>query len=68
MGRFRRDDEYVYAVPGVVWEASPEEVVGHARELAAEKGMAADGEPEVHVLLVWPQVNAQAPSTRFRVA
>ncbi len=67
MGRSRRE-EYAYAVPGCVWRECREEVLRQARELAATKGKVAEGEPEEHVILVWPQVTAPRPSTHSRVA
>lgn len=64
----RRRDEYVYAVPGEVWDSDRAEIIANAKELAASKGKRADGEPEVHVLLVWPQVVPTFRSARTSIA
>lgn len=48
-------DEFSYVVPGWLWTREPEQVLDRARETARSKGKAADGEPQVHVVLVWPQ-------------
>ncbi len=50
-----RDEEFEYVVPGWLWERSRVSVLRAARALARRKRMCADGEPVVHVVLVWPQ-------------
>jgi hypothetical protein len=48
-------DEFSYAVPGWLWARSPATVLRNAKVAARRKRKHADGEPEVHVILVWPQ-------------
>jgi hypothetical protein len=48
-------DEFAYAVPGWYWEKNPDTALRSARAAARRKRKNADGEPVVHVILVWPQ-------------
>ncbi|MEV2239600.1 hypothetical protein [Micromonospora sp. NPDC049891] len=48
-------DEFSYLVPGWLWKQQPATVLRRARQAAKRKRKTADGEPQVHVVLVWPQ-------------
>ena len=48
-------DEFEYVVPGWLWDKSRATVLRSARALARRKRKHADGDPDVHVVLVWPQ-------------
>lgn len=48
-------DEFSYLVPGWLWDRQPHTVIRRARQAARRKRKRADGEPQVHVVLVWPQ-------------
>lgn len=46
---------FEYIIPGWLWESKRASVLRAARALARRKGMSTDGDPVVHVVLVWPQ-------------
>jgi hypothetical protein len=48
-------DEFEYIVPGWLWEQKPASVLRAARSQAKRRRLSADGDPVVHVVLVWPQ-------------
>jgi hypothetical protein len=52
-------DEFSYLVPGWLWKQQPSTVLRRARQAAKRKRKRADGEPQVHVVLVWPQSQEQ---------
>ena len=54
-------DEFSYLVPHWVWKQKPHTVLRNARQLARRKRVDASGEPEVLVILRWPQ-DAAAPA------
>jgi hypothetical protein len=49
------DPEFEYIVAGWLWAQKRASVLRTAREQARRRGMSADGDPVVHVVLVWPQ-------------
>jgi hypothetical protein len=53
-------DEFAYPVPDWVWRKNPKTVLRNARIAARRKRKRADGEPQVHVVLVWPQEQAES--------
>lgn len=48
-------DEVAYVVEGWYWARFPGSTIRAARKFFRRKGLAADGDPQVHVVLVWPQ-------------
>lgn len=57
MGTKTEAREFSYAVPGWVWTRQKASVLRNARIAARRKRLRADGEPQVHVILVWPQAD-----------
>ncbi|MET8278371.1 hypothetical protein [Micromonospora sp. NPDC005174] len=55
MGTTTEAREFSYTVSGWVWGRQKATVLRNARIAARRKRLRADGEPEVHVTLVWPQ-------------
>jgi hypothetical protein len=53
-------DEFSYPVPAWLWERRRTTVLRNARIAARRKRMRAEGEPQVHVVLVWPQEQAES--------
>lgn len=48
-------DEFSYIIPGWYWDKARPTAIRAARALARRKRLdIEDGEPEVHVTLVWP--------------
>lgn len=63
MGTKRADEraaEVSYAVPGWYWDRSRATAIENARKYARRRGADVDADPEVHVVLVWPQKTAEA--------
>jgi hypothetical protein len=57
------EPEFNFLVDGNTWASDREGVLEAARQLAAERGMVAAGEPDqVWVTLVWWQPEAGVPS------
>ncbi len=54
-------DEFSYTVSGWTWARQKATVLRNARMVARRKRLEADGEPEVHVTLVWRQKTHQPP-------
>lgn len=55
MATMTEADEFSYAVPGWLWTRQKATVLRNARIAARRKRKRAEGEPQVHVILVWPQ-------------
>jgi hypothetical protein len=55
MGTTTSAEEFSYAVEHWYWQRFRGSAIRAARKLARQKGMTADGDPQVHVVLVWPQ-------------
>lgn len=53
-------DEVGYVVEGWYWARFPGSTIRAARKFFRRKGLTADGEPQVHVVLVWPQEQAES--------
>ncbi|GGM27918.1 hypothetical protein GCM10011608_10930 [Micromonospora sonchi] len=51
-------DEFSYLVPGWYWDKQRDTAIRNARAAARRKRKQARGEPQVHVVLVWPQDDA----------
>ncbi|WP_341719840.1 hypothetical protein QQG74_09140 [Micromonospora sp. FIMYZ51] len=56
-------DEFSYIVPGWVWDKQRGTAIRNARQAARRNRKRADGEPQVHVVLVWPQGAAIAAAS-----
>ncbi len=55
MGTKTEADEFAYTVSGWTWARQKATGLRNARIAARRKRLDADGEPEVHVTLVWRQ-------------
>jgi hypothetical protein len=53
-------DEFSYAVPGWYWDKNRATAVRSARAAGRKRRKKVDGEPQVHVILVWPQEQAES--------
>lgn len=53
-------DEVAYVVEGWYWARFPGATIRAARKFFRRKGLNADGEPRVHVVVEWPQEQAES--------
>jgi hypothetical protein len=53
-------DDSGYVVEGWYWDRFRASAVRAARKFAKRKGLKAEGDPQVHVVLVWPQEQAES--------